>query len=191
MGTFFPFSWPTFPYRGLGSTYFMLNCCQIHVGTFPLFLLIWMFFGDYYIWQTTCIPHNKNLHHTCTVCCWKVSKAACASEIPRVVAVLPSWNLSLPLVVIFPCMGHEREGLSLGTSVGLPSHNHPHTCHCQSASRAASQGDFSLQLRFLVEAWKDFSHWRLGCSIVAMPPPYFPNPSTVDWNDFDLLSRPL
>lgn len=96
--------------------------------------------------RTAYVPDNKSYqHHIWAICCLKVSEKAVCQEMLRAVIVLPSWTLMLPLVCVFPLVGHEREELGLGTSVGLPWYHitSPHTCPCQSAGTAASRGDFS------------------------------------------------
>lgn len=131
--------------------------------------------------KTTCNTDNKINH--ITVCCRKVWKVGCGS-VTRAAALMKTRAPNT-----FSCTGHEREGLGLGTKVGLPWY-HITTLTRVSVSHQAQQQVRAISpVEILVAACKDFSHWRLGCSIVSMPPPHFPNPSTVDWNDFDPLSH--
>ena len=64
-----------------------------------------------------------------------------------------SWNLQPLLAWTFPRLGHERKrerGIGDFSGITMISHNRPHTCQCQSAGTAESQGDFS--------------GWGFGCS---------------------------
>lgn len=157
--------------------YFVLNCCETQIAPPPIAFCVVLFLmmsdsecvNHSWQWRAAWIPDNKakeltspNIEHWSRY--WSVEHWLSCSQ---------------KTVGVFSCMGHDR-GIGCVDVGGITmiSHNRPHTCPCQSARTAtARQGDFCKWLRFRLQPMRIFLTGGSGCSIVSVPPPYFPNPS--------------
>lgn len=86
-----------------------------------------------------------------------------------------------PHFPVSPRMGHEADVMGYGSAVGLPWYHITALTRVCVSQLAQRQVRLISPVEISVSAWKDFPHWRLGCSIVSMPPPHFPNPSRLEW----------